>query len=418
MTGLIDGNNFFVSCERVFDPTLAGKPVAVLSNNDGCCISRSNEFKALGIAMGTPFFQLRPLIARYGLVLRSSNYALYSDMSRRIISLLHRFTPDVEQYSIDEAFIHLELPGKADYFQYGVDLRNTILQWVGIPCGVGFAKTRTLAKIANHIGKKSSSGVFVMPDDAANILEQTPVEDIWGIGRKLAPQLQRTGIRNARQLAAQDVSEMSKKHSVLLGKTILELRGINSIEEKDPQELSQSISCSRCFGSPVTEFDDLCESIAYYTATAAEKLRAEKQLAQGMTAYFVMYPEYSPYPIAGGITQTSVIFDTPTDDTAKMMNTIRPELKKIYHSGRRYKKSGMLFFGLESRDSVQPDLFDTTPQRDNSELNKIIDQLNLKYGHGTIFSLGEGVKKPWKMKRDMLSQCYTTNWEQLLKVKC
>ena len=170
MIGLIDGNNFFVSCERVFDPSLVGKPVAVLSNNDGCCISRSNEFKALDIAMGTPYFQLRPLIAKYGLILKSSNYELYADMSRRIISLLSRFSPDVEQYSIDEAFIHLELAGKADYFQYGKNLRQTILQWVGIPCGVGFAPTRTLAKIANHIGKKSADGVFVMPDDRKIIL--------------------------------------------------------------------------------------------------------------------------------------------------------------------------------------------------------------------------------------------------------
>ena len=418
MTGLIDGNNFFVSCERVFDPTLIGKPVAVLSNNDGCCVSRSNEFKALGIAMGTPFFQLRPLISQYGLVLRSSNYELYSDMSRRIISLLHRFAPDVEQYSIDEAFIHLDLPGKADYFQYGTELRKTILKWIGIPCGIGFAQTRTLAKIANHIGKKSESGVFVMPDDTSKILAATPVEDIWGVGRKLAPQLKKSGISNALQLASQDVGAMSKKHSILLGKTILELRGINALEEKDPEELSQSISCSRCFGNPVTDFEDLCESVAFYTATAAEKLRKEKQTAQGMIAYFVMYPEYSPYPLAGGINQTTVIFDTPTDDTSKMMNAIRPELKKIFHSGRRYKKSGMMFFGLESKENVQLDLFTQSSANDNSELYKVIDQLNQKYGRGTIFSLGEGVKKPWKMKRDMLSQSYTTKWDQLLKVKC
>ena len=418
MTGLIDGNNFFVSCERVFDPSLIGKPVAVLSNNDGCCVSRSNEFKALGIAMGTPFFQLRPLISQYGLILRSSNYELYSDMSRRIISLLHRFAPDVEQYSIDEAFIHLELPGNADYFQYGTELRKTILKWIGIPCGIGFAQTRTLAKIANHIGKKSDSGVFVMPDDARKILAATPVEDVWGIGRKLAPQLKKSGISNALQLASQDVGAMSKKHSILLGKTILELRGINALEEKDPEELSQSISCSRCFGNPVTDFEDLCESVAFYTATAAEKLRKEKQTAQGMSAYFVMYPEYSPYPLAGGINQTTVIFDAPTDDTSKMMNTIRPKLKKIFHSGRRYKKSGMMFFGLESKENVQLDLFTQNSANDNSELYKVIDQLNQKYGRGTIFSLGEGVKKPWKMKRDMLSQSYTTKWDQLLKVKC
>ena len=348
MIGLIDGNNFFVSCERVFDPSLVGKPVAVLSNNDGCCISRSNEFKALDIAMGTPYFQLRPLIAKYGLILKSSNYELYADMSRRIISLLSRFSPDVEQYSIDEAFIHLELAGKADYFQYGKNLRQTILQWVGIPCGVGFAPTRTLAKIANHIGKKSADGVFVMPDDRKIILEKTPVEDVWGVGRKLSPQLKRAGIHNAWQLAIQDVAAMSKKHSVLLGKTILELRGINALDEKDPEELSQSISCSRCFGSPVTEFDDLTESVASYTATAAEKLRKENQTAQGANVYFVMYPEYTPYPMPGAVNQITVTFDFPTDDTSKMMKYIRPELKRIFHSGRRYKKSGKFCTQLQN----------------------------------------------------------------------
>ena len=177
---------------------------------------------------------------------------------------------------------------------------------------------------------------------------------------------------------------------------------------------SDVLSVSNC----TLDFEDLCESVAFYTATAAEKLRKEKQTAQGMIAYFVMYPEYSPYPLAGGINQTTVIFDTPTDDTSKMMNAIRPELKKIFHSGRRYKKSGMMFFGLESKENVQLDLFTQSSANDNSELYKVIDQLNQKYGRGTIFSLGEGVKKPWKMKRDMLSQSYTTKWDQLLKVKC
>ena len=410
MTGLIDGNNFFVSCERIFDPALDGKPVAVLSNNDGCCISRSNEFKALGIAMGTPYFELKPLISRHGLILKSSNYELYSDISKRIISLLNRFSPDVEQYSIDEAFIHLDLPQEQNYFDFGCRLRKTVLQWVGIPCGVGFAKTRTLAKIANHIGKKSSSGVFVMPDDPRRILENTPVEDVWGVGRKLAPKLIRQGIRNAWQLSIQDISEITKKHSVLLGKTILELRGTNALDERDPEELSQSISCSRCFGSPVTEFDDLAESVAHYTATAAEKLRKEQQTAEGISVYFVMYPEYTPVPMAGGINQFSVVFDTPTDDTSKILNAIRPKLASIFHKGRRYKKSGMMFFGLESKHNRQMDLFSAPAQRDDNGLGKVIDEINSKFGKGTLFTLAEGINKTWKMKRDMLSGAYRVSF--------
>ena len=418
MTGLIDGNNFFVSCERIFDPSLEGKPVAVLSNNDGCCISRSNEFKALGIAMGTPYFELKPLISRYGLILKSSNYTLYSDISRRIINLLHKFSPDIEQYSIDEAFIHLELPDKDGYFEYGKRIRETIMKWVGIPCGVGFAPTKTLAKIANHIGKKNQQGVFVMPCDCGSILENTPVEEVWGIGRKLAPQLIRRGIRNARQLAEQDVAEMSKRHSVLLGKTILELRGINALDERISDELSQSISCSRCFGNPVTSFDDLAESVASYTSTAAEKLRKEQQTAEGITVYFTMSPEYAPIPMAGGINQFSVTFDEPTDDTAEILKAIRPKLKSIFYDGRRYKKSGMMFFGLESKINRQMELFSPPPGRNSDELSKVIDSINARYGRGTVFSLAEGIKKPWKMKRDLLSPAYTTNWNDLLKVKC
>ena len=204
MYGLIDGNNFFVSCERVFDPKLEGKPVAVLSNNDGCCVSRSNEFKALKIPMGTPYFQLKPMIAEYGLILKSSNYELYGDLSRRVIAVLGTFSPDVEQYSIDEAFIGVSMTDPDELFEFGRKVRATILKWVGIPCGVGFAPSKTLAKIANHIGKKEPSGVFVMPSDPSPILDSLPVSEVWGVGRKLAPKLERIGIRTAGQLARTD----------------------------------------------------------------------------------------------------------------------------------------------------------------------------------------------------------------------
>ena len=197
MIGLVDGNNFYVSCERIFDPSLEGKPVAVLSNNDGCVISRSPECKALGIQMGTPGFQLKPRLAQYGLILRSSNYELYGDISRRVISVLGEFAPEVEQYSIDEAFIDWNPPAGTDCFEYGKRIRRTILKWIGIPCGVGFAPSRTLAKIANHIGKKRPEGVFVMPDDPRPVLETLPVGEVWGVGRRLAPKLSSLGIRSA-----------------------------------------------------------------------------------------------------------------------------------------------------------------------------------------------------------------------------
>ena len=414
MIGLVDGNNFFVSCERVFDPALEGKPVAVLSNNDGCCISRSNEFKALGIAMGTPYFQIRNTP---GLILRSSNYELYGDLSRRVISTLQTFVPKVEQYSIDEAFIHPELPDNADFYTFGCEVRKRVLKWVGIPCGVGFAPTKTLAKIANHIGKKLPSGVFVMPADHREVLEKTPVSEIWGIGRRLAPQLERLGVRNAWQLSQKDPAVMQKKFSVNLSRTIMELRGVQCFEEENPEDASKSITCSRSFGYPVVEFRELEESVSVYTAKAAEKLRKENLCAAGVNIYFQMYPEYEPDPRPAGMTSVTVTFQVPTDDTSRMLSEIVPKLKTIFTDGRRYKKSGVVFFGLESSDSVQPDLFSAAPKKEKSELFKIVDHVNRKFGRGTVFTLSEGIDRKWQMKRDMLSKGYTTDWSSLLEVK-
>ena len=244
MIGLVDGNNFFVSCERVFDRSLEGKPVAVLSNNDGCVVSRSNEFKKLGIAMGTPYFQLKPKIARLGLVLRSGNHELYSDMSNRLMQVLGALFADIEQYSVDEAFVY---PADGiDFFGYGLRARATILKWIGIPCGIGFAPTKTLAKIANHIAKKTADGVFVLPENPSEILSQIPVGEVWGVGRRLAPKLERDRILTARDLAETPDGKLAKKYGVMLVRTALELRGVACKDEShsDDDGLSQSLTLS------------------------------------------------------------------------------------------------------------------------------------------------------------------------------
>ncbi len=418
MIGLVDGNNFYVSCERIFNPSLEGKPVAVLSNNDGCVISRSNEFKALNITMGTPFFQLKPIIEKHGLILKSSNYELYGDISRRVIATLAEFTPDVEQYSIDEAFIHVNLSNEQDYLSFGLEVRETILKWIGIPCGVGFAKSKTLAKIANHIAKKQKDGVFVMPDNPQSILENTPVGEIWGVGRKLSPKLEALGIRNAWQLAMTDGGFLRKKFNVTLAKTALELQGQSLIEQEDPNELSQSISCSRCFGEPVTKLSHLKESIAYYIAQAAKKLRKEKQRASGVNIYYQMFPEYKPYKIEGGFITQTVTFANPIANNSDILTVIAPFLDKMFIEGRRYKKTGIVFFGLESNSNQQLDLFsDTVKDEKSDSLSEAIDKINKQFGKGTVFNLAEGIKKPWAMKREYLSPSFTTNWEQILKVK-
>lgn len=415
MFGLVDGNNFFVSCERVFDPALEGRAVAVLSNNDGCCVSRSNEFKALGIPMGTPYFELKPLIRQYGLILRSSNYELYADMSRRMVSILHDFAAEVEQYSIDEAFIRLADGVGTNYAEYGRRLRKTILQWVGIPCGVGFAPSMTLAKIANHIGKKSPDGVFVMPDDIRPILEALPVSEVWGVGRRTAPKLERLGINSAWQLAQADERLLRRHFSVLMVRTAMELRGIpakTALSEED--ESPQSITYSRCFGHPVTEFNDLSESVCTYIARAAEKLRREGQKAQGVNLYFQYYPEYGERAAPGGFSSGTVMFERPTANTGRMLEQVTPRLQRLFLAGRRYKKSGIVFFGLQSAQCSQPGLFDDYERETRDErLSAAVDSINARFGRGTLQHLAEGLEKAWSMKSERLSPRYTTDWRQL-----
>ena len=418
MFALVDCNNFYVSCERVFNPLLCNRPVAVLSNNDGCVISRSNEAKKIGIKMGVPYFQLKKLLKPYNIAVCSSNYQLYGDMSRRVMTILGDFTPDVEPYSIDEAFLHLALPDKFDYFAYGTEIRQRILKWTGLPVGVGFAPTRTLAKIANHIGKKSSDGVFVMPDDPSEILNELPVDEVWGIGRRLTEKLKRIGISTAGQLAASDDAFLRKQFNVCVARTAMELRGTPALEPDSIDDPSKSISCSRSFGHPVIKLAELEEAVAAYISTAAVKLRKENQRATGANIYFEYYPEYeSGHKRNGGVSGTSVAFDQPTANTGEMLNKIYPVLGKLFDKNRRYKKAGIVFYGLEGANGKQMDLFDTPASDRNDKLYSAIDYINQRYGKRAVFHLSEGVKQPWKMKRDHLSPSYTTNWDQLPFVK-
>ena len=258
MIGLVDGNNFFVSCERVFNRRLVGRPVAVLSNNDGCCVARSNEFKALGIAMGTPYYQLKHREKSGELCFCSSNYELYGDMSRRIISILRDEALDVEQYSIDEAFIYPPIGDGIDLIEYGKRLRAKILRWVGIPCGVGFAPTKTLAKIANHIAKKQPDGVFLMPDDPTEILAALPVQEVWGVGRRLPLKLRAERILTAQHLRDAADATIRAVGGVTLLRTAMELRGIPCCEERDYDADPDSISCSRSFGEQGKQGNGLC----------------------------------------------------------------------------------------------------------------------------------------------------------------
>lgn len=419
MIGLVDGNNFFVSCERVFDPKLRGKPVAVLSNNDGCCISRSNEFKALGIRMGTPYFQLKSRALSGELTFRSSNYELYGDMSRRMVDLLRQESVKTEQYSIDEAFIYPPSASCHDLAEYGRRLRAKILRWIGIPCGVGFAPTKTLAKIANHMGKKREDGVFVLSDDPTHTLASLPVEEVWGIGRHLAERLHSNGIHTALQFREMNDGDIRSLGSVTLVKVATELRGTPCINDRDYDADPESVSCSRSFGEPVTTLDALSESISHFTATAARKLREHGLVASGAN----IYAQHGTVCSGGWATRT-VVFQRPTDATNEMLSAMRREIDALFVPGLRYRKSGMVFFGIEKADAPhQMDLFGSTDnasrQPGNKRLFKVIDSLNARYGSGKVFSASEGIGsgQKWKAKRSMLSRRATTDWNELIIVK-
>ena len=426
MIGLVDGNNFFVSCERVFNRRLVGRPVAVLSNNDGCCVARSNEFKELGIAMGTPYYQLKHREKSGELCFCSSNYELYGDMSRRIISILREDALDVEQYSIDEAFIMppVRAAGNGEqgtgnggewFLEYGKRLRSKILRWVGIPCGIGFAPTKTLAKIADHIAKKRPEGVYVLPDDPAEILASLPADEVWGVGRRLAVKLRAEQIFTAKDLRDANDEVIRSVGGVTLLRTAMELRGKPCNEDRDYDADPDSVSCSRSFGEPVTTLDGISESLASFTAQAATKLRKHSMLAAGCNIYAQTFRSGG----GGDCIVRTVMFPDPTDATNAMLDAIRPEVPALFLPGTRYRKTGVVFFGLEKVGTArQMDLFAPPKVSEASPLYKAIDAINARYGKGKVFSASEGIgEKSWKMKRSKLSKRASTRWDELIVVK-
>lgn len=423
MIALVDANNFYVSCERAFDPRLEGIPVAVLSNNDGCVISRSPECKALGVEMGTPHFKLEDS----GIVFRSSNYELYGDMSARIVATLGTFTPDVEQYSIDEAFLHFggaAARRAGGWHGLGRSIRARVLKWTGVPCGVGFAPTRTLAKIANHIAKKRPEGVHVLPEDPNGVLAELPVEEVWGVGRRLGGRLRRAGVSTAGALAMCPPDFFRRgRFAVTLARTAAELRGVpataaDPVERDDPR----SVNVSRMFGKPVTDATGLCEAVATHASAAAAKLRKAGMVASGAN---VFVQECAP-PGTGGwsdsnwwtpFTAATVSFATPTSATGEILSALRPAAEGLFVSGKRYRRAGVLFFGLE-KEGMAGDLFRGRPgERAAAKLSAAVDAINARMGRGTVFFAASGVERKWKMKREMLSGRFTTRWDGLPVVK-
>ncbi|SIO13786.1 Y-family DNA polymerase [Halodesulfovibrio marinisediminis] len=424
---LVDCNNFYCSCERVFRPDLRDKPIVVLSNNDGCIISRSNEAKALGVQMGAPYFKQKPFLKRNNVTVFSSNYPLYGDLSDRVMKILRTFCPDMEVYSIDEAFLRLDGFSTYNLTEYAQHIRNTVYQWTGIPVSIGIAPTKTLAKIASHICKKTpkSSGVYNMNDKWAQpaqidaLLENVPVSEIWGIGRKSAAKLYRYGVTTARQLRDRDNAWLQKMLTVTGLYTALELRGVSSIALDEAPAARRSIRSSRSFGKPVTEKTHAQEAAVAYTVRAAEKLRREGLLATTISVFIKTSVHRPGDQHAEYCTHT---FDKPTDFTPLFVHHASEMLQKIFRAGHQYQKVGVLLSGLELKRNQQGSLLEvvsTESQRQTeseARLMHVTDAINKKFGRGTVQYAGEGLGQPWKMKQENLSPKYTTDWSKLPEI--
>ncbi len=414
---LVDCNNFYVSCERVFDPHLNNKPVVVLSNNDGCVVARSNEAKAIGIPMGIPYFKVKDQLEKHHVEVYSSNYALYADMSSRVMQTLAEFTPEIEVYSIDEAFLDLSgIP--ADLTKYCREMKATVKQWMGIPVSVGIAPTKILAKAANKIAKKSkkAGGVLDLSDSLYlnKALEKIELEDIWGVARRTAKKLRKIGIQNAKQLRDADAERVRKTFGVVGVRTVYELRGISCYPLESNPPAKKGITCSRGFGRPVTDLDELMEATSQYAARAGEKLREEKKAASCMTV-FVMTNRFDSDQ--SYYNSATVKFLTPTQNTPELIESARKIVKKLYRQGQEFKKSGLMLTGLVNEDNIQENFFNTVSRSRSKKLMKTIDRINRDFPFSQLRFAAQGTDQLWQMKAMHRSARYTTRWDEILKIK-
>ncbi|QJX47838.1 Y-family DNA polymerase [Hymenobacter taeanensis] len=431
MFGLIDCNNFYASCERVFRPELEERPVVVLSNNDGCVIARSQEAKALGVKMGAPYFQMRELMERHGVVVCSSNYELYGDMSRRVMWYLEQVTPAVEVYSIDEAFLDLRgMTRHYDLPSWAAELRGAVRQRTGIPVCVGVAPTKTLAKVANRVAKQEmlrgqGPGVLLLDDEAQRrkVLAQVAVEDVWGVGHRSAAKLYAAGVRTAAELAGvSDVWARKNLGGVVGARLLLELRGVPCASVVVEDEARKSLACTRSFGQPLSELTDLAGAVATHVARAGEKLR-QQGLAARLLTVFVETSRYAGPPPPYSFS-TQLTLPVATDDTLVLAAWARRGLERIYRPGRRYVKAGVVLDGLErAGQQQQGSLFAplaASPER--AALMRTLDGLNSRYGKGTVrvgtMVAAPGQREAWAMRREAKSPAFTTSWQELWKVRC
>jgi DNA polymerase V len=410
---LIDVNNFYVSCERVFNPKLENKPVVVLSNNDGCAISRSNEAKELGIKMGTPWFKFKEFAKQENVTALSSNYTLYLDMNHRVMTLLSKFSPDQEIYSVDESFLDLTSFKSKDLIKYGQQIKTKIKQWTGLPVSIGIGSTKTLSKLANHIAKKNPSfkgvcNLNVMDEDTLETwMSHFSVADVWGVGRSLAPKLNQLGIMSILDLKHADPDYIRQQFSIVLEKTVRELNGVMCIELKDIEEPNKEIIVSRSFGRRVRDKQELIEAVTSYTTRAAERMRKQESVATSLYIYIRTSPHDDKKQYANGV---NIPLFQPSDDSMVLTNAALLGLDYIYREGFDYQKAGITLCNLTSKHKMQGHLFSDTIS--NSRM-KIMDTINQRW-KGKLKLGSEGVTKEWEMKAQFKSRNYTTNWNQLI----
>lgn len=416
---LVDVNNFYVSCERVFRPELEGIPIVVLSNNDGCAVARSNEVKALGVKMGTPWFKMKDLARKHGILAFSSNYALYGDMSNRVVQILRDFTPDIEVYSIDESFLRIEnvahLYGGA--MAMGQQIRQRIRQWAGLPVCVGIAPTKTLAKFANHLAKKNIefNGVcdlHVIPrPDRLAWMSRVEVGEVWGVGAQIRKRLDAIGIQTVLDLRNASPKEIRTHFGVVMERTCNELRGISCLSLEEMHQPKQQIMSSRSFGRPIECIEELKEAVATYVTRATESLRRQCSVAAAIYVFIQTNRFNRDKQYSAGLTVPTM---DPTDDTRTLTRAALSGLTLIYRPGYRYKKAGVMLMLLSDKHTRQSSLFDDSiGNQRSSELMSTVDLINADFGRGTLRWGASGIGTGWSMLSENRSPRYTTRWDEL-----
>lgn len=427
MYALVDGNNFYCSCERVFRPSLQGKPMVVLSNNDGCAIARSNEAKAIGIKMGAPWFQIRHLAEEAGLVALSANFALYGDVSDRMMSLAAGLGPTQEIYSIDESFIGME-GVRGDLVERSHKIRSRILQWTGIPCGIGIGKTKTLAKLANYIAKTAERKPGSYPEHLSQVCNLSSLDDserlaifgatevgeVWGIGRRIGKQLTDAGVKSVQDLVTMDTATIRRRWSVVLERTVRELQGTQCIGLDDSPAPKKEIACTRSFGHPVTELSGLTEAVTEFASRAAEKVRRQNSLAGDVMVFI----RTSPFRKDAQYSRSVVVpMRRPTADSGAIVQAAILGLASIFLAGHQYAKAGVMLLDLQP-DHIRQGELDWGPEskyqdseQDKTQLMTALDSINAKYGRGTMKMASAGLdgdRRTWSMRQERRTPAYTT----------